>query len=145
MVIRQGGTQSSFIKFALENYTLDDFFHLQLDLRENGHRTMYGKGLSNEWEDFEHEATGKYGGEKISLETVNSKIPLSGYKVAKEKYESYLISLLMDRYAEYSARRKLALAMSILLAGVGYVLFLIPNIDLLMTISSDLLNRSHLE
>lgn len=137
-VIRNGPSEEKFVDYGLKNLTYGDFARLHRDIRENQHRTLYGKYYDDHWDAFAEDATWKDAGNTKRLdpkELLTSRQNVD-FSQAKSRHEDLLRSILRDRYAEYSARNKPALLLALAVAFLGYSLFLLPNLDLAITIVS---------
>ncbi len=148
-VIRFGPSREQWCDHAMKTLTAQDFFSFHQDIRQNGHRTLYGKYNDNDWTAFWEDANWKMSSvmdpsNDTSLRTsYNEQLRESrkhvDYYAARLRHESLLRSILIDRYDELAASHKLGLILSILFSSVGFVFFLLPNFDLLLTVISSIL------
>ncbi|MEX0316993.1 MAG: hypothetical protein AB3N21_03530 [Ruegeria sp.] len=139
--IRLGPDLSSWVIHGLREFTFYDFNELHGDITYNTHRTLYGKYYTDDWEAFVEDARWEQSGKTSELSPAQKKRSRSNvdFSTAKAKHEDLLRSILIDRYYEYSARNKISLLAALALATIGYIMFLLPNFDLLLTVV-----RSHI-
>lgn len=136
--IKLGPSLCQWVNFGLREFTYSAFLGLHHEIRQNQHRTLYGKYYDDDWDAFTEDATWRESGrthdlkpdeKRQSREAVN-------FSAAKQRHEDVLRSLLMDRYYEKAAKNKIGLLFALMFALPGYAIFLIPNIDLFLTISA---------
>ncbi len=139
--IRFGPSQNAWVNHGLNEFTYYDFHRLHGDIRENGHRTLYGKYYDDEWEAFSDDARWSSSGRTDGMDDDQKRRDRDhvGYSNAKSRHEDVLRSILIDRYDEFSAHNKIGLAVALLFAVVGYILFFLPNVDLFLTIARSFL------
>ncbi len=136
MSISSGPDLASWVSYCLKNFTFSDFLQLHNDIRQNQHRTLYGKYYDDDWSAFREDAVWLRSGRTQGLsddEKQKDREQVS-YSVAKERHEDLLRSILIDRYAEYSARNKVSLLFALLFSIPGTFLFLLPTADIFLTI-----------
>jgi len=134
--IRCGPSLSQWVSYGLSEFTFRDFQALDSEINHHGHRTLYGKYYSDDWDAFKEDATWSESGRTAGFDS-NAKRESRqhvGFARAKETHEDLLRSILIDRYEESAARHKISLFFSLILAAIGYTLFLLPNLDLTLTI-----------
>lgn len=135
-VIKKGPSLEEWVAYGMSEFTAADFFRLYSDIEENGHRTPYGKYYTDDWEAFWEDAVWKQSGQSLSSDDQTKRATRErvDYSASKTRHENLLRSLLIDRYAEYSATNKPALLLAIILTIPGYILFILPSVDLALTI-----------
>lgn len=126
-VMKMGRTQNEYINRALERFVLYDYVRIDETINIEGHRSLYGKYYTSEFEDFKSMARGVHG--LSDSETVRS-----DWNGAKLKYEQLLRSMLMDFYFRNESQRRISLTICICLALFGYALLFIPSADLFIKV-----------
>lgn len=131
--IKYGPDQAAWVKFGLENFTFGDFQGMHHDIRENGHRTIYGKYYDDDWDAFKTDAIWDQSG-KSPNSRANGNRERFSFTAAKLKHEDVLRSILIDRYHQYCAKYKIRLVMGLIFTLPGLAMFLTPSIDLFITL-----------
>lgn len=140
-VIKFGPTLHEWVNFGLREFTFIDFQSMNGEIRAKGHRTIYGKYYDDDWDAFVEDAIWKESGRtsgRIDGDKRESRQHVN-YSTAKQRHEDLLRCILIDRYYEVAASNKPALLASIILALPGYVMFLLPSIDLSLSIAFSVL------
>jgi hypothetical protein len=134
-VILHGPMLSDWVAFGLQNFVFSDYSIMHHEI-QNGHRTLYGKYYTDTWEAFKEDAVWEQSGRSDGMDTTQKRNSREhvGFAQAKQRHEDLLRSILIDRYYERAASRKVSLFFSVLLAAFGSVLFLIPSLDLFFSI-----------
>lgn len=134
--IRFGPTAQEFSNYTMANFTFSDFLSLYQDIEQNGNRTLYGKYYTDDWEAFCEDATWAESGRTKGMDRaqkIKSRENVS-FKNARERHEDLLRSISLDRYYQYSASRKISLTFALGVCLFGYGLFLLPNLDLFLSV-----------
>lgn len=140
-VIKFGPSLHEWVNFGLREFTFTDFQRMHGAIREKGHRTGYGKYYDDDWDAFVEDAIWKESGRtgrKIDCDKRESRRHVN-YSTAKQRHEDLLRCILIDRYYEIAASNKPALLASIILALPGYFMFLLPSVDLSLSIAYSVL------
>ncbi len=134
-VIRFGPTLSEWVAFGLQNFVFSDYLNMHGEI-QNGHRTLYGKYYTDDWDAFQGDAVWEQSGRSDGMDTIQKRNSREhvGFAQAKQRHEDLLRSILIDRYHERAASKKVSLFFSVLLSGFGSILFLIPSLDLFFSI-----------
>lgn len=132
-VCRQGITVAKYMEFGLTNFTVYDFVNMNHVIQHEGHTSVYGKYYTDDWEAFLSEARWKLSGttaEKANAQAKkNSRMNVS-LSAAKKTHEDLLRSMLIDTYKRETSKRRKWLIASLLIATVGYILLLVPSVEL---------------
>lgn len=123
-VLRLGKTEKEFLEYGLTYFTSSDFLHFHQKIRD-GHYTSNGKYYDSEWDGFWAMAVGEEG--------IENNRP-GDWKMAKNKYENLLLSILKETYFSSCVDRKIYLTIALVFALVGYLLIIIPSIELFLRI-----------
>jgi len=142
--IRHGPSETDWVNFGMVHFTFKDFFQLYDSIETGQHRTLYGKYYTDDWDAFHEDATWRKSGRSENLDQAQKRESRQhvSYSEAKARHESFLRGVLIDRYAEFSATRKVSLFFAVCLALPGYILFLLPSFDLILTITSTFFGAS---
>lgn len=134
--LARGPSLEAWTEYGLREFTYSDFLQLNHEINANGHRTRYGKYYDDDWDAFADDARWAQSGKTSAMGTDFKRDNRQhvNYSEAKARHEDLLRSILIDRYEEISATRKFSLAFAICLALAGYAQFLLPNIDLALTL-----------
>ncbi len=134
--IKFGPDLSSWVHYGFTELTYSDLHAMNDQIDTKGHRTLYGKYYTDDWEAFAEEARWQQSGksEKLSGLEKRKNRQYVNFRAAKECHENLIRSILIDRYFEYAASRKFTLLVAITLSSFGFVLFFIPALDLFLTI-----------
>lgn len=139
--LRLGPSLQEWVNAGISQFTYFDFVRLYEDIETNGHRTIHGKYYTDDWNAFQDDAIWKQSGRTDGLDDAakrESRIHVN-FASAKLRHESLLRSILIDRYSEFAATRKISLLFCVITSIAGYSLFLLPNLDLILTIMSTFL------
>ncbi|WP_233489414.1 hypothetical protein, partial [Rhodovulum sp. 12E13] len=130
--LRRPASETEHVNFGLKNFTYGDFWALHEQVRNEGHRTRYGKYYDDLWDAFADDATWREAGRYTSDAKDRKRQDRARYDYtqAKSRHEDLLRSLLIDRYCEFSAKNKPGLFLALTFAVPGYVMFLLPSLDL---------------
>lgn len=138
LVIRFGPSEVEWVNFGLTNMTFKNYREFHSEIRNHEHRTHMGKYYDDDWNAFVSDAIWQGSGQSGEIANDDSSKRDSRKHVnfanAKQVHESLLRNILKDRYYEHAAKNKVALVFAVLLASSGYILFLLPNLDLTLTI-----------
>ena len=134
--IHLGPTEVRWVNYGLKEFMYINFLRMHQDIEENGHRTTYGKYYTDDWEAYADDARWKLSGRSEHLDEDAKKRDRSSVNHfrSKERHDDLLRAILIDRYYEYSARRKLSLAAALTFALSGYALFFVPSVELFLTV-----------
>jgi len=134
--IRFGPSVQQWVAHGLSEFTFRDFQTLSSEIDHRGHRTLYGKYYTDDWDAFKEDATWSKSGRTTGFDEDAKRASRKhvSFARAKENHEDLLRSILIDRYEQSAATRKVSLAVGLVLAFAGYLMFLLPNIDLTLTI-----------
>lgn len=144
--LKKGPSQENWVAYGLREFTYGDFKSLYDDIELNQHRTQYGRYYTDDWEAFSEDARWSESGKNMLhaarerfSESQNNKRDSRQhvhYDEAKKRHESLLRGILIDRYAEGAATRKITLLTALVVSLVGWFLFILPSADLFLTVFS---------
>ena len=129
-VFKIGTNQFDYVERALRHFTASAYIDIHGTIRHEGHHTLHGKYYDSEYETFLDLALGKKG------EGGHRREATADWNEAKSKYEGLLRSMLIENFARNDVTRRSFLGLCILMALVGYVLLLIPSLDLFLRVLS---------
>lgn len=124
-VFRVGTNQFEYVERALEHFTVENYIDINGTIRHEGHHTLHGKYSDAEFEKFLSIATGN---DFLSVQATMD------WSTAKSKFEGLLRSILIENFFRNNVKHRLALTCCLLLALCGYVLLLIPSVDLFLKV-----------
>jgi hypothetical protein len=135
-VIRRGQSLSEWVSFGLQNFVYSDYLSMHESIQVRGHRSLYGKYYTDDWEAFVSDAVWEKSGRSDDMDPDQKRRSREhvGFAQAKSRHEDLLRSILIDRYYEGSATRKLSLLIAVSLSAFGSFLFLLPSVDLFFSI-----------
>jgi hypothetical protein len=102
---------------------VETYIDMDGTIKSEGNRTLHGKYSDAEFQSFLNVATGR------NILAPNSQTTVD-WKAAKSRFEGLLRSILIENFYRNNIKRRLALTCRLLLALCGYVLLLIPSVDL---------------
>jgi hypothetical protein len=134
-VIKYGPHQSDWVAFGLQNFVYSDYLSMHEAIQGN-HRTLYGKYYSDDWDAFAEDAVWRESGRSEGMDTLSKRRSRDhvGFVQAKQRHEGLLRCILIDRYCEVAAVRKVSLFFAVALSGLGSILFLLPSVDLFFSL-----------
>ncbi len=136
VVMKIGNNQIRYVEEMLKNITLSRCIglHESIMYNKNGHKTLYGEYDIKEWELF---LTDAVGGTYVSAGFTKHQEP--HWNNAKSKHELLLRSILIETYFRETTTRIYDLVICLTIGIIGYVLLVIPSLDLFLRISSSIL------
>lgn len=132
--IQYGPYLSDWSNYGYSELTFTDFRSMHDQICKLGAHTSYGEYSKEEWSVFSSDAIYRGASESYTQEAKVKFAKSFDYTTAKRKHENLIRSILIDRYFSDSSSRRLILLFCILTSSVGYLLFFLPNIDLVLTI-----------
>lgn len=123
-VFKIGTNQFDYVEKALRHFTVSAYINIHDAIRSEGHHTLHGKYYDSEYEGFLNTALGKLDDAGHRREAT------ANWNEAKSRYEGLLRSMLIENFSRIDVTRSFWLTACIFLALIGYVLLLIPSIDL---------------
>jgi hypothetical protein len=126
-IFRVGTNQFDYVERALTHFTLETYIDIHGNIRHEGHRTTYGKYKDSEFDTFLAVATG----EADVLSSLNSHVRSEAdWNAAKSRFEGLLRAMLIENFFRNNVNHRYALTSCLFLASCGYVLLLVPSLDL---------------
>lgn len=122
-----GKDSDSFVRAALETCTPSEYINYHSVIKHEGHYTLFGKYYDSEWDGFKQLAIG------IEGRTDRENEP-GHWNEAKSRYEYLLRSILRETYFRNSIKHRFSLSSCIMISFFGYVLLLIPSLDLFQAV-----------
>jgi len=126
-IFRFGKTILDYTENCLRTLSYDSFLHMHQSIREDGHFTSSGKYYDSEWDGFTERALNA--GEGTSTVKRNGH-----WEDAKLQYGSLLRSILNEHFFKKDTCRKLWLLLCLSLSAIGYILLIIPSLELFLKI-----------
>ncbi len=117
----------AFIEKGLEVFTPSEYIQFHHEIREKGHFTRSGKYYDSEWDRFIDLAIGIEGRDE-------SQNRPGHWNQAKSQYEYLLRNILEETFFRHSVERRYSLSLCLYLSFVGYVLLLLPSMDLFQAV-----------
>ncbi|MDU8926317.1 hypothetical protein RXV86_02870 [Alisedimentitalea sp. MJ-SS2] len=138
--IKVSETSQGYADYFLKYGTAGTFLRLHQEIHHSKFDplTIDGKYYTDDWDLFWQEASWAGSGKnELIKEDRNQK--LVGYdrvnfSEAKKRHENVLLSILRETYFRESRKRRPLLVICLTFATVGYLLLLIPSIDLLLRV-----------
>jgi hypothetical protein len=127
-VFKIGTNQFEYVETALKHFTLSAYIDIHGLIRYEGHHTLHGKYYDAEYEAFLNLAAGEKG------ERLQRDESTADWTQAKRRYEGLLRSMLIENFYRNNVKRRLSLSYCIFLSLFGYVLLLIPSLDLFLKV-----------
>lgn len=120
---RFGSNTVDYLRTALDVFTVGDYIQIHGTIRHEGHLTLDGKYYDSEWDGFLQAA-------RNSGEGTDQVVRSGSWEDAKQKYGSLLRSMLRENFFRSDTRKRFWLTVCLLLSTIGYVLLLLPSVDL---------------
>jgi hypothetical protein len=127
-VFKIGTNQFEYVETALKHFTLAAYIDIHGLVRYEGHHTLHGKYYDAEYEAFLNLAAGEKG------ERLQRDESTADWTQAKRRYEGLLRSMLIENFYRNNVKRRLSLSYCIFLSLFGYILLLIPSLDLFVKV-----------
>ncbi|MCP4096136.1 MAG: hypothetical protein GY748_07835 [Planctomycetaceae bacterium] len=122
-----GKDSFAFVEKGLEVFTPSEYINFHHTIREEGHFTLSGKYYDSEWDGFRDLAIGIEGKDK-------SENRPGHWNQAKSQYEYLLRNILEETFFRHSIKRRFSLSICLLVSSIGYVLLLLPSLDLFQAV-----------
>jgi hypothetical protein len=127
-VFKIGTNQFEYVENALKHFTVSAYIDIHGLIRHEGHHTLHGKYYDAEYDAFINLALGEKGKRLQRDEST------ADWTQAKNRYEGLLRSMLIENFYRNNVKRRLSLSCCIFFSLLGYVLLLIPSIDLFVKV-----------
>lgn len=134
-VMKIGVGEFNYVETAIKHFTFSAYNDLHYRIRHSDFhpRTVHGKYYDSEWEGFRIAAIGP-AAETLRQGEENQK--QADWTAAKNKYESLLRSILIETHFCEVTKKRPYLIICLGLALLGYLLLLIPSVDLFVSVIS---------
>jgi hypothetical protein len=127
-VFKIGTNQFEYVEIALKHFTVSAYVDIHGLIRYEGHHTLHGKYYDAEYDAFLNLATGEKG------ERLQRDESTADWTQAKRRDEGLMRSMLIENFYRNNVKRRLSLSCCIFLSLLGYVLLLIPSLDLFVKV-----------
>lgn len=119
-----GRDEFEYVTRALEHFSISNYIDINGQIKRSGHdpHTQHGKYYDSEFEGFLRAANGDE--HRADYHWVD----------AKNQYEGLLRSMLKEHYFRQKITRRVSLVFGIGFAYLGYILLLIPSVDLFVRV-----------
>lgn len=125
-IFRFGSNIREYTTNCLQTLSFDAFMRMHEGIREEGHFTLNGKYCDSKWDGFKKAALNEGEG--------NPPVKTGHWEDAKAQYGSLLRTILNEHFFKKDTARKGWLLTCVSLSTTGYILLIIPSLDLLLKV-----------
>lgn len=126
-IFRFGTNIREYTSNCLQTLSYVNFLRMHNGIREDGHFTQSGKYHDSEWDGFKHFA--------LNEDEGTDTVKFNGHwEDAKARYGSLLRSILNEHFFKRDIARKGWLSFCVVLSTIGYVLLIVPSLELLFKV-----------